>query len=277
MVFSYSRTISTRPQPPRLAPSSARASLASACSTSRSRSMTSRMPGRSTLTTTSRAVLAGAPRAPGRWRRRRAGSRSKLREDLARAAARGAFDDARARSLPGKGGTRSCSFASSSAMSAGSRSRRVETAWPNLTKIGPSSSSARRRRSPRREPCAPLEPDPGREDRTGSAAAGTDAWRARNRRGRAAAARAGSRTQPRAADAAASRALRCCATSSRRASSRSTSSRSASTPRRNCSPSARGTRSRRSCPQVFGDVLEPWSWPHARRPARATRAPGAPS
>ena len=35
------------------------------------------------------------------------------------------------------GGTRSWSFASSSAMSAGSRSRRVETAWPNFTKIGP--------------------------------------------------------------------------------------------------------------------------------------------
>jgi len=32
---------------------------------------------------------------------------------------------------------------------AGSRSRRVETAWPNFTKIGPSSSSASRSRSPR--------------------------------------------------------------------------------------------------------------------------------
>ena len=40
----------------------------------------------------------------------------------------------------GNGGTRSCSFASSSAMSAGSRSRRVDSIWPNLTKIGPSSS-----------------------------------------------------------------------------------------------------------------------------------------
>jgi hypothetical protein len=35
------------------------------------------------------------------------------------------------------GGTRSCSRASSSAMSAGSRSRRVDSTWPNLTKIGP--------------------------------------------------------------------------------------------------------------------------------------------
>ena len=50
---------------------------------------------------------------------------------------------------PGKGGTLSCSLASSSAMSSGSRSRRVDSAWPNLTKIGPSSSSASRRRSAR--------------------------------------------------------------------------------------------------------------------------------
>ena len=42
--------------------------------------------------------------------------------------------------------------ASSSAMSTGSRSRRVDSAWPNLTKIGPSSSSARRSRSPRVTP-----------------------------------------------------------------------------------------------------------------------------
>src|SRR6267143_4013656 len=52
-------------------------------------------------------------------------------------------------SSPGNGGTRSCSFASSSARSAGKRSRRVESTWPNLTKIGPSASSARRNRTPR--------------------------------------------------------------------------------------------------------------------------------
>ena len=63
---------------------------------------------------------------------------------------------------PGNGGTRSWSFASSSAMSGGSRSRRVETTWPNLTKIGPRSSSARRRRSPR-VPLPAREPGPGRE------------------------------------------------------------------------------------------------------------------
>ena len=47
------------------------------------------------------------------------------------------------------GGTRSCSLASSSATSSGSRSRRVDSTWPNLTKIGPSLSSARRKRTPR--------------------------------------------------------------------------------------------------------------------------------
>src|SRR6266581_2677519 len=52
-------------------------------------------------------------------------------------------------SSAGNGGTWSCSFASSSARSAGSRSRRVESTWPNLTKMGPSASSARRRRTPR--------------------------------------------------------------------------------------------------------------------------------
>ena len=47
------------------------------------------------------------------------------------------------------GGTWSCSLASSSAMSSGKRSRRVESTWPNLTKIGPSSSNASRSRWPR--------------------------------------------------------------------------------------------------------------------------------
>src|SRR6266571_9121203 len=52
-------------------------------------------------------------------------------------------------SSPGNGGTRSWSFSSSSARSAGKRSRRVESTWPNLTKMGPSASSARRSRAPR--------------------------------------------------------------------------------------------------------------------------------
>ncbi|MNS50496.1 hypothetical protein D3C72_831460 [compost metagenome] len=49
----------------------------------------------------------------------------------------------------GNGGTRSCRKASSSAMSGGIRSRRVDSTWPNFTKMGPSRSSASRRRWPR--------------------------------------------------------------------------------------------------------------------------------
>src|SRR2546425_762901 len=49
----------------------------------------------------------------------------------------------------GNGGTRACSFASSSAMSGGSRARRVDSILPNLAKIGPRASSARRRRPAR--------------------------------------------------------------------------------------------------------------------------------
>jgi hypothetical protein len=52
-------------------------------------------------------------------------------------------------SADGNGGTWSWSLASSSAMSSGSRSRRVERIWPNLTKIGPSVSSASRSRCAR--------------------------------------------------------------------------------------------------------------------------------
>ena len=47
------------------------------------------------------------------------------------------------------GGTRSCSKANSSAMSVGSKSRRVDKTWPNLTNMGPKDSSASRRRWPR--------------------------------------------------------------------------------------------------------------------------------
>ncbi|MNV12800.1 hypothetical protein D3C71_1034180 [compost metagenome] len=50
---------------------------------------------------------------------------------------------------PSNGLTRSCSRVSSLATSAGIRSRRVDRICPNLTKIGPRSCSARRRRAPR--------------------------------------------------------------------------------------------------------------------------------
>ena len=49
----------------------------------------------------------------------------------------------------GKGGTRSCSLANSSAISKGSKSRRVESTWPNFTKMGPKCSKASRKRCPR--------------------------------------------------------------------------------------------------------------------------------
>ncbi len=61
----------------------------------------------------------------------------------------------------GKGGTLSCSQASSLAMSSGSRSRRVERIWPNLMKIGPRSCSARRRRAAGQFQLAPRQPAPG--------------------------------------------------------------------------------------------------------------------
>ena len=47
------------------------------------------------------------------------------------------------------GGTASCSNSSSSAISSGNKSRRVDSIWPNLIKTGPRSSSARRIRAPR--------------------------------------------------------------------------------------------------------------------------------
>src|ERR1700704_5893238 len=58
----------------------------------------------------------------------------------------------------GNGGTRSCRPASSSAMSVGKRSRRVESICPNLTKIGPSSCKASRkdRARGRPQPAKPL-------------------------------------------------------------------------------------------------------------------------
>ncbi len=109
--------------------------------------MIARMPGRSTLTTTSRpsrsfaactcAIEAAASGCSSNSPNSSVTGRPSACSMRAFAAA------------PGKGGTRSCSLASSSARSGGSRSRRVETTWPNFTKIGPRSSSARRSRSPR--------------------------------------------------------------------------------------------------------------------------------
>lgn len=118
---------------------------------SRSFSITPRMPGRSTLTATSRtappgsrmvakctcAIDALATGVSSNCTKISPTGRRKARSMVAIA------------TFESKGGTRSCSQASSSAMSAGSRSRRVDSTCPNFTKIGPRLSSASRRRWPR--------------------------------------------------------------------------------------------------------------------------------
>ena len=53
----------------------------------------------------------------------------------------------------GNGGTRSCNSDNSPATSGGIRSGRVDSTCPNLTKHGPSDSSAKRSRSPRGAAC----------------------------------------------------------------------------------------------------------------------------
>ena len=111
--------------------SSAARARASAYSTSRSRSMTARMPGRSTLTTTSWPFSSRRRvhlRDRGRGQRRLVEAREHLAERACRRRARPCSRAIRA----GNGGTRSCSLASSSAMSAGSRSRRVDTRLAEL-------------------------------------------------------------------------------------------------------------------------------------------------
>ncbi|MDT4836183.1 hypothetical protein FQZ97_698700 [compost metagenome] len=117
----------------------------------RSFSITPRMLGRSTFTATSRispwlvrmvakctcAIEALAMGVSSNCTNTSLTGRRKARSMVATATAEG------------NGGTRSCRKASSSAMSGGSRSRRVDSTWPNFTKIGPSRSSASRRRWPR--------------------------------------------------------------------------------------------------------------------------------
>ncbi len=117
----------------------------------RSFSMTGSMFGRSTLTATSRP----ASRPPRRvakctWAMEAlaTGTRSKWLNTSSTRRPKARSMVAMAISL-GNGGTRSCRRASSSAMSGGSRSRRVDSTWPNFTKMGPRRSSASRRRWPR--------------------------------------------------------------------------------------------------------------------------------
>ena len=128
-------------------------------STSTSRWISAATLGRNTLTTTacpscSRAACTCAIEAAA----------SAVRSNSANTCSTGrpnAAASAAAASSPANGGTWSWSFASSAAMSGGSRSGRTDSAWPNFTKIGPSSSSASRRRTPsglRRRPNASSRP-----------------------------------------------------------------------------------------------------------------------
>ena len=124
----------------------------------RSWSIASNMPGRKTLIATSRSwpwrsrirpkcTCAIEALATGRRSNCTNNSEIGLPNDFSMAAT------ARSES---KGGTWSCSLASSSAISTGNRSRRVEMTWPSFTKIGPRCSKAMRRRAPRA--CCAMEP-----------------------------------------------------------------------------------------------------------------------
>ncbi|EXF43349.1 hypothetical protein BAY1663_04219 [Pseudomonas sp. BAY1663] len=121
--------------------------LASMNSQARSWAMTGLRFGRTTLTTTSSPLRS---RAACTWatEAEASGLLSKRANSSSTGAPSCCSISAVARA-ESNGGTRSWSIASSSAMSGGSRSRRVESNWPNLMKIGPSPSSARRRRAPR--------------------------------------------------------------------------------------------------------------------------------
>ena len=107
------------------------------------------MPGRNTLTATGMGwpVILSAISAKCTWAMEALaiGSRSKLRKTSCRGLPKLRSMVATAMLLS-NGGTRSCSSASSAAISAGSKSARVESTWPNLTKMGPKASKARRRR-----------------------------------------------------------------------------------------------------------------------------------
>ena len=115
--------------------------------TSMSSSIAASMPGRSTLTATSRPSFRIA-KCTCAIDALATGAASKLAK-IAPSGWPNAFSTIARATSSGNGGTRSCSRASSSAMSVGSRSRRVDSTWPNLTKIGPRRSRPRRSRSPR--------------------------------------------------------------------------------------------------------------------------------
>ena len=114
---------------------------------STSSSIAASIPGRRTLTATSRPSRSTA-KCTCAIEALATGTGSKLANTASIGSPNARSTIARATGA-GNGGTRSCSLASSSAMSGGSRSRRVDSTWPNLTKIGPSRSSPSRSRTPR--------------------------------------------------------------------------------------------------------------------------------
>ena len=114
----------------------------------RSFSMALSMPGRNTLTATSRTW----PSLPRIWAKctwaidaLATGTRSNDTNNSSTGRPRARSMVATATSDE-NGGTRSCSNANSSAMSVGNKSRRVDKTWPNLTNMGPKDSSASRKR-----------------------------------------------------------------------------------------------------------------------------------
>ena len=91
-----------------------------------------------------------SPGAPGRSTRRRPGVSSNSVKSCSIERPRSSRIT-RSTSSYGKGRTSSWSDWSSTRMSGGTMSGRVESSWPNLTKVGPSSSSSSRRCWPRCE------------------------------------------------------------------------------------------------------------------------------
>mmetsp|Transcript_4989 Transcript_4989/g.19897 ORF Transcript_4989/g.19897 Transcript_4989/m.19897 type:complete len:217 (-) Transcript_4989:45-695(-) len=152
---------STSPCRSLLRPPRARTTGASVRSTSRSSAISSTMPGRCTLTATSRVGCASPPASPAA-----AAARTRQRYTCPRLAA--ATGAASASSMPssersaagpssaaisaracsvGKAGTRSCSCLSASTYVAGTRSERLDATCPALMSAGPSATSASRRRA----------------------------------------------------------------------------------------------------------------------------------
>ena len=113
------------------------------CITRRSSRITRSMPGRITLTTTDSPVCNTAA-----WtcatEAEASGSASNVLNRLSMVSSR-LCSMMLIASLEGKEGTWSCSFSSSSEVSGSNKSLRVESIWPNLTKIGPSCSRERRK------------------------------------------------------------------------------------------------------------------------------------